>query len=1097
MKSLGNFVKLSGLKHRSTRIDSDATDPKALCGYVLPPSVEKSLRTMVDALEHGCRAFTWTGPYGTGKSTAALLLVGLLDPTSALAAPARAAASSELEKAFGPNCAFVSPPTPLLITAYARPLRQEIAEHAARLFGWNAKATAAASADDAALIAALDKATTDRSLLLIIDELGKALESSYASGGVHLLQDLAEWASRSGGRIALIGILHQSFDRYAARSGRAAREDWAKVQGRFMDIPFVAGVDEVVSLIARAIDATPSPRDPINDLATEVACAVAGRRQTDRTLLTKLFVSAWPLHPITTLLLGPISRRRFAQNERSVFSFLASAEPLGFLEHLSRPKSGTADDLFSVDRLWDYIVANFGLVIAAGEESHRISIAMEAIERAEARGGTMHGRLARAAAAIEFFKEGTGLALDESTLAASVAGEPSQRVAAAINDLVDWTVLLRQPRLGGFALFAGSDFDLDLALSQARDEITTDALSNIPAVVGFDHIAAKRHYFRTGALRTFQTALRLLSPDEIKDAETPKRLAEAVASSSGSYAGKMLLLASDGEASEATIESLAKKVAKEASKGGYVSAVGAASSVFVMRETAADLLAIDRLAKSHAQLEGDRLARREIAARRAALLDSSYREIVRTFDRAKWFVGHGAALPVADEPLSVVASKLADAAFPSTPIIQSELLQRDKPSSNAMAALRDLGHAMVRQSHLPDLGIEGFPPEKGLYLTVLKACGLHRQIDGRYRFTPPDVGTESGRSLEPAWSAIDQLDEIDLGRLYQLWASPPYGIKRGVMPVIALAKMLASRGDWAIYLDGLFQPDLDQVFFDRLLQDPSSIRARRLKRGPEQRNYLVGIGAGLNLTESATALETASALFKRFAALPEYSRRTTRLSATALSVRDVVVRADDPEALLFADLPRVAQDPSTVMSSLDECERAFEELLNDLRNALADAVGAPANFGGVGARVASVVGTTGDLRFDAFAARLKAFDGAEGDVEGLASLLVHKPARNWSDLDRQRAFAELLRLGRSMREAEALLNLRGKSTGIESVTVVAGVAGATHSARVELTQSQREEAEALSEELLLMLSSATGDIPLAALARAVAKLCRDEREEAA
>ena len=258
-----------------------------------------------------------------------------------------------------------------------------------------------------------------------------------------------------------------------------------------MDIPFVAGVDEIVSLIARAVDATPGSHDAIHGLAAEVARTVASRRQTDRELLTKLLISAWPLHPITTLLLGPISRRRFAQNERSVFSFLASAEPLGFQEHLSRTKRGTPDDLFSPDRLWDYIVANFGLAIAAGDDSHRISIATEAIERAETRGGKLHGRLARAVAAIEFFKESTGITVDEQTLASCVAGESDRDVAQAINDLVDWTVLLRQPRLGGFALFAGSDFDLDSALSEAREELTAEAFSNIPGIVGFDQIAAK------------------------------------------------------------------------------------------------------------------------------------------------------------------------------------------------------------------------------------------------------------------------------------------------------------------------------------------------------------------------------------------------------------------------------------------------------------------------------------------------------------------------------------------------------------------------------------------------------------------------------
>src|SRR3546814_8099152 len=50
------------------------------------------------------------------------------------------------------------------------------------------------------------------------------------------------------------------------------------------------------------------------------------------------------------------------------------------------------------------------------------------------------------------------------------------------------------------------------------------------------------------------------------------------------------------------------------------------------------------------------------------------------------------------EPLALIASALADVGFPEAPILKSELLQRAKPSSNSMAALRELCHAMVMHS---------------------------------------------------------------------------------------------------------------------------------------------------------------------------------------------------------------------------------------------------------------------------------------------------------------------------------------------------------------------------------------------------------------
>src|SRR5438046_2489274 len=55
-------------------------------------------------------------------------------------------------------------------------------------------------------------------LVIIIDELGKYLEHAALDGGdAHILQDLAELSARSQSRLLIVGILHQSFERYAAK----------------------------------------------------------------------------------------------------------------------------------------------------------------------------------------------------------------------------------------------------------------------------------------------------------------------------------------------------------------------------------------------------------------------------------------------------------------------------------------------------------------------------------------------------------------------------------------------------------------------------------------------------------------------------------------------------------------------------------------------------------------------------------------------------------------------------------------------------------------------------------------------------------------
>ena len=73
----------------------------------------------------------------------------------------------------------------------------------------------------------------------------------------------------------------------------------------------------------------------VNQFADVVSQVIAKRRPNSPTNLKQSLINCWPLHPVTASLLGPISRKKFSQNERSVFGFLASAEPLGFTDFLN------------------------------------------------------------------------------------------------------------------------------------------------------------------------------------------------------------------------------------------------------------------------------------------------------------------------------------------------------------------------------------------------------------------------------------------------------------------------------------------------------------------------------------------------------------------------------------------------------------------------------------------------------------------------------------------------------------------------------------------------------------------------------------------
>src|SRR5690606_31481448 len=166
----------------------------------------------------------------------------------------------------------------------------------------------------------------------------------------------------------------------------------------------------------------------------------------------------WPLHPVVASLLGPISRRRFGQNQRSIFGFLNSAEPYGFQDFI---RHQTADVFYEPDRLWDYLRVNLEPSILASPDGHRWAMAAEAIERCEALGGdALHTKLLKSVALVDLFKERSGIVPTDEVLAACGGAASKKQIAEALEQLRKWSLIVYRKFADAYAIYAGSDFDI-------------------------------------------------------------------------------------------------------------------------------------------------------------------------------------------------------------------------------------------------------------------------------------------------------------------------------------------------------------------------------------------------------------------------------------------------------------------------------------------------------------------------------------------------------------------------------------------------------------------------------------------------------------
>lgn len=1037
---LSEFVSISRLYQRSIRIDVDLGRTDALDGYICHATARGALESMATQLaQSNQRAFTLTGPFGGGKSSLAVALASALSESKPVRQKARdLLRTSEIpsfDEAFACRRGWLILPVVGKRASVVEELTKAL--HKARgTRGEPKRLTPTALIDQ--LCEAAESRVWD-GVLVLIDEMGKFLEASALELGddVNFYQDLAERAGRLKGKIVVVGILHQAFAQYAKRLGIETRDGWAKVQGRYSDIPLVAASDEVVELIGRAV-VSKIPEGRGDPAAEAVASSIRARRPAVGPDFAASLAKCCPLHPAMAALLGPISKRQFGQNERSVFGFLASVEPHGFRSYLQATPS-TSRRWYRPDDYWDYLRANLEPAILASPDGHRWAQAVEAVERAEAKSGDkLLVALMKNVAVIDLFRNGSGLAAELDVLAAIFSDVPRERVDAALSELAAMRVLLFKKHISAWSVFEGSDFDIEAAIAQTRSAqpaLDFDLLSNL---ANLHPVVAKRHYHKTGTMRWMNMALCRLS-----DAS---KLAEKFEPVRGEFGTFLLALPDRG----ADLKGSSRLAAQHARLRPWPVVVGVPPNFAKIEDLGSELVALQLVQARH-ELQGDAVARREVHARLAEVRSSLQEELRAGILNARW--QFDAEPAESGLKLSRIASKLADKLYDQSPGVWSELVNRESPSSNSVKARRDLMHRMLSHESMENLGIEGFPAERGLHVALLAHPKLHVQApDGQWKFSAPRDDESAG--FKGLWEETrkllgDSAARVSVTDIHARWAAPPIGMRAGIMPVYLTAFLLSNKGNLALYKDGVFVPELTEADLDEYLQDASRFSLRWIVIDEQKTAILEGVAKVLSelgaAPESMDPLEAARGLVAVVFALPAWSQRTMRLSAKARAVRDTLLKANDPHRVLFVDLPAAldgkvgAQFVEELRAPIAELVGAYDQLLLGIEEAmLAELDASREDLASLRARAETLEGVSGDLRQEAFCARLAKHDGSRATIEGILSLAANKPPRDWNDRDIDAASLDIAQAALRFRRDEAFVAVKGRKPKTDAFAVVFG-----------------------------------------------------------
>ena len=844
-------------------------------------------------------------------------------------------------------------------------------------------------------------------LLIVIDELGKFLEfeaRNYGANDIFLLQGLAErtYSGRKA-NLLLFVLLHQSFEMYARGLSQNLKNEWAKVQGRFQTIPFIETIEQTLRVVAAAFEnsLTENQKTKLAKKARLIAQKTTASK-IDSDVATNLFAACYPLHPLTLLVLITLCQK-FAQNERTLFTYLGSLEPHGLRHSLDYLSPG---QWLYPDKVYDYFIQNQSAVLSDPLTHRRWVEVISAVERAEELGKQQQA-IAKTIGLLNLVSGTDGL--KASPVVLSTLFRMENDVKTILMPLVDASIIQYRKFNDEYRVWQGTDFDINEAVQleiekRGRFELSSTLLERTEPVP----FLARRHSIQSASLRYL--------PISYIDALTYRHQPDSIATP------RILFFLAEGKDDENIF--LSNLQNKDIDDNIWVLYRNGTDIRAAIQES----LALEGVQREAQELASDPIASRELRERlKAALVteQSVLNALTAAPALSDWYwrgnklhVNNRRAL---QQQLSLVMEKV----YQDAPIINNELINRDRLSSQAAMARNKLFQQMLNHEGQAGLAIEKYPPERSIYRSIFEAGKLHVPSDTGWQFIAPDASNPV--NLEPLWKRFSEFfqqteaEPLPASELLEEVLLPPIGLKSGVFPILFLHYYLVHKSEIAVYDTNRYTPELSFEHLERLVRHPEQfsfqrfrIAGLRVELFEEYSKALFGGPTDINILSIARPLSTF------MLGLDEHTQKTRRLTEITLKIRQAFFLAKSPEKLLLKELPKACgfDNPKDfsgfaecLISSLRELKQTSQCLLDEMQVALGNSFGILQYSSLSELRTLLEKRCNGLDRYTVDVKGLKSFirrivDCSSSDDQWLSGLLMflgHKPVTKWTDNDRDMA----------------------------------------------------------------------------------------------
>ena len=878
--------------------------------YLVTPNAQNAIHNIVNDFRTGIHSFTIIGSYGTGKSSFLLALEADLKKTGK---QKYLLDSKNLSDSKSFEIMNIVGDYAEMSTLLSKALNVE--------------------GNTTSILDSLKNYYTQcqkkgKFLLIVIDEFGKVLEHAAKNNPekeLYFLQKLSELVNVPTRQIMLLTTLHQNFGAYAKGLTEEQANEWIKVKGRFKEITFVEPVEQLLYLASAQLQAN-NEFKPVNNI-TNLYELAKETRYVSKDFPLDTAIQLYPLdlfsaYTITTAI------QRYGQNERSLFTFLASKGTNSISEF-----EPAEHQTYNLQKVYDYVLYNFYSYLKdANADSMSWSTIQVSIERVEGQDWSNEEemlqavQLVKAIGLLNLF--GTaGFKLTESNLT------DYAREAMVIDNAKEIIQKLTAKKIIRYAaykerlmLFEGTDVDLEAEIREAGMMVSRPVTFVDELNVFFNHRISpvKAHFYQKGTPRFFDYMIREEPLDAVPTGDTD---------------GYIELIFSTN-----------KKALEEIKKFSSETDHALIFAYFTNTEDIIDHLY--NIKKYMYLLErvldkNDRVAVTEIQKLKEyeeTLLNKAISDNLFSYkNRVVWVFAGKEQKVESHRDFNQLLSRVCNEIYSKTPVMNNELFNKHKLSATITAARKS--YLTYLTEHYSEDGIgfpdDKFPPEKTIYSSLLLNTGLHQ--NGDFADAPTNKG------FMPLWDACEEFLQSTenkarkISELIKILSVQPYKLKQGLLEFWIPTYLFIKRQDFALYdaSKGAFMPNVNMEFFDLLQKHPGDFAIKKFSVDGVKlgffKQYCRVIGAEMKIAVNKDSfIETIRPLLSFYVHLNDYTKHTRKFNhESTMRFRDVLANAKDPEKAFLEDLPEAlgfTQDKLRQEEFINEYSSIIQRAIKELRS---------------------------------------------------------------------------------------------------------------------------------------------------------------------